>query len=94
MNILEMIEILLPAISSFLGITVMVLAGIYKITNVITTFKNDKDKLVKEINSINDSYKTAIDSLVKENRELAKINALLIDNLNHVKGYTQSKLGG
>lgn len=71
-----------PAITAVIGICVLVAKGIADIRRNLKDIKEDTD--FKDL-------KTNTAEIVKENRELVKVNKRLLDELTRVKGYAEAK---
>ena len=62
-----------------------------KLKNIISEFKADKDLLVAQLKSSDSDYKKKVEELIAQNKELARVNSILVDKLTKIKGYCDAK---
>lgn len=90
-EILEYISIVAPGAVSVLGIIIGLFAGGMKLKNIIDEFKTDKDRLVAALKASDSDYKKKVDELIAQNKELARVNSILVDQIAKIKGYCDGK---
>lgn len=74
-----------PSIVAVLGIVVSVVVSLGKVKTAIETFKQDKTI---------DNLKTEVSAVKNELQETNRQNALLLDQLSKIKGYSAQKKEG
>lgn len=90
-EILEYISTVAPGAVSVLGILISLYAAGMKLKNIITEFKTDKDLIVAELKASDSNYKKKVDELIAQNKELARVNSILVDQIAKIKGYCDGK---
>lgn len=91
MEILAILSTVAPGVVSVIGILAMILSAVSKFTKVILEFKENKDTLIEELRKSDSEYKTQINTLVQQNKELSKTCKFLTDKIAKIKGYSDTK---
>ncbi len=90
-EIMQYISIVAPGAASFLGIIFTVIYALCKLKKTIEEFKGNKDKLISELQASDNEYKQKVNELIAQNKELAKVNSILVDKITKIKGYCDVK---
>ena len=91
LELIEFISTIAPGVTSVIGIILSLVVFINKCKTTLDNFKADKDLLISQLRASDSEYKVQIQQLINQNKELAEVNAKLVDKLAKIKGYATKK---
>lgn len=82
--IISYVSIWAPSLVAVLGVVILIIRGIFYIRQFIESFKTAE--ITQELRDINNDLKV----VVSENKELKRVQAILIDKITRIKDYVDN----